>query len=57
MLYIPSLKLIIPRIPAILETRDTRLWAGVGPSFNRTSPVGRSKTRAGALGEEGEVKV
>lgn len=55
--YIPSLKLIMPSIPAILETRETRLCAGFGPSFNRISPVGRSKMRAGALGDEGEVKV
>jgi hypothetical protein len=40
----------------MLETRDTRLPA-CDAFPNRMSPVGRSIHRAGAFGEEGEVKV
>jgi len=46
-----------PKMPAILETRATRLLLKDAVSLRRTSPVGRSITSAGALGEEGEVKV
>lgn len=48
---------MIPRIPAILETRVVRLADAAPPGLRRTSPVGRSITRAGASGDEGEVKV
>ena len=53
LLFLPSRNLIIPRIPAIL---DTRLPPNNAPSFRRKSPLGRSTTSVGAVGDEGEVK-
>ena len=50
---LPSRSLIIPRMPAMLETRFPPNNA---PSFNRRSPMGRLTTRVGAAGDEGEVK-
>lgn len=50
---LPSRSLMIPRMPAIL---DTRLPPNSGPSFNRRSPDGRSTTNVGADLEEGDVK-
>ena len=41
----------------MLETREARLPAAKLPSLKRMSPVGRSRTRAGALGDDGEVNV
>lgn len=41
----------------MLETRAMRLLFTEAVSLRRTSPVGLSMTRAGAFGEEGEVKV
>lgn len=35
---------------------DTRRAPSRGPSFSRTSPDGRSTTKVGAEGDEGEVK-
>ena len=43
---------MMPRIPAILETLLAPVTA---PSFNLRSPVGRSTTKVGAEGEDGEV--
>lgn len=44
----------MPRIPAMLVTRDTRLPARSEASLRRISPVGRSMVSAGALGLEGD---
>ena len=41
----------------MLETRVARFAFCTEPSLSRTSPVGRSRIRAGASGDEGEVKV
>jgi hypothetical protein len=41
----------------MLETRAIRLVLTDAVSLRRISPVGLSITSAGALGEEGEVKV
>lgn len=49
----PSFNLMIPKIPAILETL---LVPNRGPSLKRRSPDGRSTTRVGAEGVDGEVK-
>lgn len=46
-----------PKMPAMLETRDTRLPARRDASLRRMSPVGRSIVRAGALGLEGDEKI
>lgn len=54
---LPSRSWIIPSIPAILDTRVTRLAALKEASLRRKSPVGRSMTKAGASGEDGEVKM
>ena len=48
---------MMPKIPAILDTRVARLVFCSEPSLSRASPVGRSRIRAGASGDEGEVKV
>lgn len=50
---LPSRNLIIPSIPAIL---DTLLPPNNAPSFSRKSPEGLSTTRVGAEGDEGDVK-
>ena len=53
MLNPPSLSLMMPKIPAMLETRFV---PSRDPSLSRISPEGRSITNVGALGVEGEVK-
>jgi hypothetical protein len=50
---VPKRKLIMPRMPAML---DTRLEPSSFPSFNLKSPDGLSTTRVGAEGVEGEEK-
>lgn len=52
--YPPRRKRIMPIIPAMLVTRFPSAF---GDSTNRISPEGRSMTRAGALGDEGDRKV
>jgi hypothetical protein len=47
----------MPRIPATLDTRETRFPESSDPSTRRMSPVGRSMLSTGAFGEDGEVKV
>jgi hypothetical protein len=47
----------MPRIPAMLVTRETRFPARREASTSLISPVGRSTARAGALGLEGEEKM
>ena len=47
----------MPKIPAMLVTRDTRLLVRRDASLSRISPVGRSTVRAGAFGLEGEEKM
>lgn len=47
----------MPRMPAMLVTRDTRFPARSEASLSRMSPVGRSIDSAGALGLEGEEKM
>jgi hypothetical protein len=54
---IPSLSWIMPKMPAMLETRVALLEACGLASLKRRSPVGRSITNAGASGDDGEVKV
>lgn len=54
---VPRRSWMMPRMPAMLVTRDTLFAATRAPSVRRMSPVGRSMVRAGALGEEGERKV
>jgi hypothetical protein len=49
----PSLSLMTPKMPAILETRFA---PSKDPSLSRISPEGLSITNVGALGVEGEVK-
>lgn len=51
--YSPNLSLIMPSMPAIL---DTLLAPNNEPSFSRKSPEGRSTTSVWAEGEEGDVK-
>lgn len=51
--HVPNRSLIIPRIPAMLETL---FEPNRGPSFNRRSPVGLSITRVGAECADGDVK-
>jgi hypothetical protein len=53
MLHAPSLSLIIPRMPAMLETL---LMPNIGPLFSLISHEGLSTTKVGAAGVEGEVK-
>ena len=53
MLHVPNRKLTMPSMPAMLDT--LRVPSSL-PSFNLRSPEGRSTTRVGALGDEGEVK-
>jgi hypothetical protein len=48
---------MMPKMPAMLVTLDTLFPATRAPSLNRISPLGRSIVRAGALGEDGEVKM
>jgi hypothetical protein len=52
---LPRRNLIIPNIPAMLDTRFILLGGNV-PSFNRISPLGRSTINVEADGDEGEVK-
>lgn len=47
----------MPRIPEMLDTRVARLEELKPPWTSLTSPMGRSITKAGASGDEGEVKV
>ena len=51
--YSPNLSLIMPSMPAIL---DTLLAPNTAPSLSRRSPEGRSITSVWAEGEEGDVK-
>jgi len=44
-------------MPAMLVTRDTRFPASREASLSLMSPVGRSISRAGALGLEGDEKM
>lgn len=53
MVNLPKLKLIMPRIPAILDIRWT---PEAFPSLNRRVPEGLSTIKAGAFGVEGELK-
>lgn len=50
--HIPNFSLMIPRMPAML---DTRFVPSIDPSFNRISPVGLEITSVGDVGEEGDV--
>jgi hypothetical protein len=50
---VPRRSLIIPSIPAML---DTRFPPKRTPSFSLRSPEGRSTTKVGAEGAEGDVK-
>lgn len=51
--YIPKRRLMIPKIPWMLETR----WPPNNlPSFSLRSPEGRSTTRVGVFGEDGDEK-
>lgn len=47
---------MIPKMPAMLVTRETLLPATRAPSLSLISPEGRSIVRAGALGVDGERK-
>lgn len=47
---------MMPRMPAMLVTRETLLPATSAPSLSLMSPDGRSIVRAGALGVEGDRK-
>lgn len=48
----PSRSLIIPKIPAMLETL---LPLSSAPSLRRMPPVGRSMIRVGVEGDDGDV--
>lgn len=55
-MVVPRRNWMIPKMPAMLVTRETLLPVTRAPSLNLMSPDGRSIVRAGALGVEGDRK-